>query len=97
MDFMNMPGFRVLYYLILVIVWISLMFWLVRSASNSLKRTGGKISSVIDEIVIGIIVSAGFLLVGSLSPTTVFNFLKTPLVWIFDLALQILRFVGIQV
>ena len=94
MDFMNMPGFSVLYYLILVIVWISLMLWLVRSASGSLKRTGGKISSVIDEIVIGIIVSAGFLLVGSLP---VFNFLKTPLVWIFDLVLQILRFVGIQV
>ncbi|WP_075877060.1 hypothetical protein [Merdibacter massiliensis] len=97
MDFLNMPGFTVFYYLILVIVWLSLIMWLVRSASNSLKRTGGKISSVIDEIAIGIVVSAGFLLVGSLPPTTVFNFLKTPITWIFDLVLQILRFVGVKV
>lgn len=97
MDFTNAPGFQVFYYLVLAIIWLGLMLWLVKSAINSLKRTGGKVSSVLDEIVVGIIVTVGFVIFASLEPSVVFRFIQTPLMWICDIVLQLLRFVGVRI
>ena len=56
MDFTKLEGFKVIYYLVLLIVFVALMVFLLRSAKESLRRTGGKWQSVIDEIFIGFIV-----------------------------------------
>lgn len=97
MDFTKLDGFKVFYYLILLIVFCALMWFLVKSAQESLKRTGGKWSSVVDEVIIGLIVLAGFTIVAQLEPSAVLNFITKPLTWGWGLLLKALRFVGIPV
>lgn len=97
MNFTNAPGFKTLYYLALMIVYVALMIGLVRSAIASLKRTGGKWTSVIDEVVIGIIVTAGFIIFAKQQPSTVMTWLSKPLKFVWDLVLKLLRFVKIPV
>lgn len=97
MNFTNAPGFKTLYYLALGILWLALMVQLVRSAVNSLKRTGGKWSSVYDEIILGVIISAWFILFAQQQPSTVMTWLGKPLKFVWDLVLKLLRFVKIPV
>lgn len=97
MNFVNAPGFKTLYYIALGVVFMAIMIGLVRSAMASLKRTGGKFSSVFDEIIIGIIVIVGFIAFGKLSPDTVINWIMKPFMWIWDMLLQFLRFLGLPV
>ena len=68
MDFTKLEGFKVIYYLVLLIVFVALMVFLLRSAKESLRRTGGKWQSVIDEIVIGFIVLISFTVIDHLLP-----------------------------
>ena len=42
MDFTKLEGFKVIYYLVLLIIFVALMVFLLRSAKESLRRTGGK-------------------------------------------------------
>ena len=51
MDFTKLEGFKVIYYLVLLIVFVALMVFLLRSAKESLRRTGGKWQSVIDHLL----------------------------------------------
>ena len=97
MDFTNAPGFRVFWYTVMVIVWRGLMKALIKSAMNSLKRTGGKLSSVFDEVIVGIIVSVGFIIVAMQSPSTIISWLSNILKWVWNLLLSLLRFVGLPV
>ena len=97
MNIVNAPGFKVLYYLVLALIFAAIMIGLVRSAMASLRRTGGKISSIFDELIVGLIVLVGFISFGTLSPDTVINWLMKPLMWLWDILLQLLRFVGFPV
>lgn len=97
MDFTGLAGFNIFWYLILMVIFFALMFMLVRSAASSLKRTGGKWTSVVDEVVIGIIVVAGFIMIGLQSPGTVINWIQVPLKWFWELLLGALRFVGVPI
>lgn len=97
MDFTKLDGFKTFYYLILLIIFIAIMWGLVKSAQASLKRTGGKITSILDEIVVGIIVMIAFIIIAGLEPSSIINFIKTPLTWLWDLLLKALRFVGIKI
>ncbi len=97
MNFLNAPGFEIFYFIVLGIIFIALMIWLVKSAMNSLKRTGGKWNSVVDEVVIGVIVLAAFIIIGQMDPASVINFLIKPLKWLWGILLDLLRFVGVQV
>lgn len=97
MDFTKLEGFKVFYYLILLIVFVAIILGLLKSAQASFRRTGGKISSIFDEIIIGTIVLVAFIAIAILEPSTVFDFLMKPIKWLFDLLLKGLRFVGIKV
>lgn len=97
MDFTNLDGFKIFYYLILMIIFVAGMWWLIKNAMNSLKRTGGKISSIFDEIGMALVLFVAFIIVAQLEPSQVISFLKTPIVWFFDLILKALRFVGLPV
>lgn len=97
MDFTKLDGFKTFYYLILLIAFVGGMLWLINSAKNSLKRTGGKISSIYDEIGMGALFFVGFIIIAQLEPNQVISFLRAPLNWGFDLLLKAIRFVGIPV
>ena len=97
MDFTNAPGFSTIYYLVLAIIWLAIMVGLVRSAIASLKRTGGKISSIFDELFLGIVVTVGFVMFAMQSPSSVITWMRKPLKFIWDLVLKLLRFVNIPV
>lgn len=97
MDFTQAPGFKVVYYLVLCIIWIAVMIGLIRSAMSSLKRTGGKISSVFDEMIVGGIVTVAFILVAMQQPSTIIGWIMPILKWVWDMLLQLLRFVGLPV
>ena len=97
MDFTKLDGFKTFYYLILLIIFIAIMWGLVKSAQASLKRTGGKITSILDEVVVGIIVMIAFIIVAKLEPSSVITFITKPLNSLWDLLLKALRFVGIKI
>ena len=97
MDFTKLEGFKVIYYLVLLIVFVALMVFLLKSAKVSLRRTGGKWQSVIDEAFIGFIVLVAFTIIAQIEPSSIISFLTKPLTWIWDLVLKALRFVGIKI
>lgn len=97
MDFTKLSGFKTFYYLVLLIIFIAIMWGLVKSAQASLKRTGGKISSIFDEIGVGLIVMIAFIIIAQMEPSSIINFITKPLKWIWDLLLKALRFVGIEI
>ena len=97
MDFTKLDGFKVFYYLVLLIIFVALMVVLLKSAKESLRRTGGKWQSVIDEAFIGFIVLVAFTIIAQIEPSSIISFLTKPLTWIWDLVLKALRFVGIKI
>lgn len=97
MDFTNAPGFSTIYYLVLMIIWIAVMIGLVRSAIASLKRTGGKISSIFDELILGMIITVAFVAFAMQQPGDVISWLMKPIKYVWDLLLKLLRFVNMPV
>lgn len=97
MDFTKLDGFKVFYYLVLLLIFVALMVFLLKSAKESLRRTGGKWQSVIDEIFIGFIVLIAFTIIAQIEPSSIISFLTKPLTWIWDLVLKALRFVGVKI
>lgn len=97
MDFTKLDGFKVFYYLVLLLIFVALMVFLLKNAKESLRRTGGKWQSVIDEAFIGFIVLVAFTIIAQIEPSSIISFLTKPLTWIWDLALKALRFVGIKI
>lgn len=73
------------------------MVFLLKSAKESLRRTGGKWQSVIDEAFIGFLVLVAFTIIAQIEPSSIISFLTKPLTWIWDLVLKALRFVGIKI
>ena len=97
MDFTKLDGFKVFYYLVLLLIFVALMVFLLKSAKESLRRTGGKLQSVIDEAFIGFLVLVAFTIIAQIEPSSIISFLTKPLTWIWDLVLKALRFVGIKI
>lgn len=97
MDFTNAPGFRIFYYFIMAIIWIAVIIGLVRSAIASLKRTGGKISSIFDEIIVGGIVTVAFVIIAMQSPSMIISWIAGLLKWVWGILLDLFRFVGLPV
>ena len=97
MDFTKLDGFKVFYYLVLLLIFVALMVFLFKSAKESLRRTGGKWQSVIDEAFIGFLVLVAFTIIAQIEPSSIISFLTKPLTWIWDLVLKALRFVGIKI
>ena len=97
MDFTKLDGFKVFYYLVLLLIFVALMVFLLKSAKESLRRTGGKWQSVIDEAFIGFLVLVAFTIIAQIEPSSIISFLTKPLTWRCDLVLKALRFVGIKI
>ena len=97
MYFTKLDGFKVFYYLVLLLIFVALMVFLLKSAKESLRRTGGKWQSVIDEAFIGFLVLVAFTIIAQIEPSSIISFLTKPLTWIWDLVLKALRFVGIKI
>lgn len=97
MDFTKLDGFKVFYYLVLLLIFVALMVFLLKSAKESLRRTGGKWQSVIDDAFIGFLVLVAFTIIAQIEPSSIISFLTKPLTWIWDLVLKALRFVGIKI
>ena len=97
MDFTKLDGFKVFYYLVLLLIFVAPMVFLLKSAKESLRRTGGKWQSVIDEAFIGFLVLVAFTIIAQIEPSSIISFLTKPLTWIWDLVLKALRFVGIKI
>ena len=97
MDFTKLDGFKVFYYLVLLLIFVALMVFLLKSAKESLRRTGGKWQSVIDEAFIGFLVLVAFTIIAQIEPSSIISFLTKPLTWIWGLVLKALRFVGIKI
>ena len=97
MDFTKLDGFKVFYYLVLLLIFVALMVFLLKSAKESLRRTGGKWQSVIDEAFIGFLVLVAFTIIAQIEPSSIISFLTKPRTWIWDLVLKALRFVGIKI
>lgn len=97
MDFTKLDGFKVFYYLVLLLIFVALMVFLLKSAKESLRRTGGKWQSVIDEAFIGFLVLVAFTIIAQIEPSSIISFLTKPLTWIWDFVLKALRFVGIKI
>ena len=97
MDFTKLDGFKVFYDLVLLLIFVALMVFLLKSAKESLRRTGGKWQSVIDEAFIGFLVLVAFTIIAQIEPSSIISFLTKPLTWIWDLVLKALRFVGIKI
>ena len=97
MEMLNTSLFKVFYQIILAI--IALVAWkgLFESAVNSMKRTGGKWSSVLDELIGAVFVLAVLVILIQLEPSESIGMLIKPLQWFGNLLLEFMRTVGIPV
>lgn len=93
MDFINTDAFNFFWKVIATIGMVGLCYGLIKSAAASLKRTG-KWTSVLDEIGVGIILIFGYIIIMMNPASVIFNFLKTPLVFLWDLIIGLLRQLG---
>ena len=73
-----------IYKLVATAAMIGAGVMLFKSAAASFKRTG-KWTSVIDEIVVGFIGLVAYAIVISNQPMVIVNFLRGPIVWLFNL------------
>lgn len=83
----------------IVIMLIAVVAWkgLLTSAAESLKRTGGKWSSVLDEVVAAIIVLACLVIFIQMQPSQVIGFLVKPIQWLGGLIIEFMRTMGMPV
>ena len=84
MDFLNTQLGRFLWLAITGAVFVVMLVQIFKSAVASWKRTG-KISSIFDEIIEGIIVVAIYIVVIANPATTVLGWVSTPIIWILNL------------
>lgn len=97
MDFLKTDLAKLFWTLICVAIFIGLMVRLVKSAIDSLKRSKGSWKSVFDEIGIGVIVIVCFILVVQMDLSTIVEYLKTPVVAIWNMFINLLRQVGVPI
>lgn len=84
MNFLTTSLGEFLWKTIMCILFIGLMFMIVKSAVASWKRTG-KIYSIFDEIIEGVVVLVIFGVIIANPATTVLGWLQAPLMWFLDL------------
>ncbi|MDF9825182.1 putative integral membrane protein [Breznakia sp. PF5-3] len=93
MDFINTEAFNFFWKVIATIGMVGLCYGLIKSAAASLKRTG-KWTSVLDEIGVGILLIFVYIIIMQNPASTIFNFLVTPIVFLWNLALAFFRQLG---
>lgn len=96
MDFINTEAFNFFWKVIATIGFIGLCYGLIKSAGASLKRTG-KWTSVLDEIVVGVLLIFVYIIIMANPASTIFNFLKKPIIFLWNLIISFLRQLGFPV
>ncbi|MEG1066651.1 MAG: hypothetical protein RSD85_03760 [Erysipelotrichaceae bacterium] len=96
-NFLDAPGMDTIKTIIFALIFIAILWWIFQSAKASLKKSGGKISSIFDEILIGVVALVCFIIVSQMSASAIFSFMSKPVTWIVGLILDFLRFIGIPV
>ena len=89
--------FKTFYVLIITLAGLYIMLKLVQSAMESMKRTGGKLSSIFDELAFAVVLFAIYAILVQLSPSEVIEFVIKPVKWLWGMILQVLRNVGVPV
>ena len=89
--------FKTFYVLIITLGGLYTMLKLVQSAMESMKRTGGKLSSIFDELAFAVVIFAVYAILVQLSPSEVIEFVMKPVKWLWGMILQVLRNVGVPV
>lgn len=94
MDFLKTELAQFLWLIVTTIVFIVLMKLLVENAAASLKKTHSW-KSVIDEIVVGLIVVIGFVIVARTPLSVIVDFVVPKIVFLWDKFIGFLRQVGL--
>lgn len=88
---------KFIYTIVTTIVFMGLMWKLVVSAMDSLKRTKGSWKSVIDEIAIGLVVIVAYVIVIQTPLLTMAEYVKKPILAIWNLIIGFLRQMGFPI
>lgn len=97
MEMLDTSLFKAFYQIIIALVAVIAWKGLFESAVNSLKRTGGKWTSVLDEVIGAMFVLAILIILLQLEPSESIGMLIKPLQWFGNLLLEFMRTVGIPV
>ena len=84
MNFLSTSLGSFLWKTIMCLLFIGIMWLIVKSANASWKRTG-KIYSIFDEIIEGVVVLIIFMVIVANDATTVLGWIQAPLMWILDM------------
>lgn len=97
MNFLQTDLAKTFWILICVGVFIALLWGLVKSAMASLQRSNGSWKSIIDEILVGILVIACFVIIVQMDLATLVGYLMKPVQAVFNMVINFLRQVGLPV
>lgn len=97
MEMLDTSLFKAFYQIIIALIAVIAWKGLFESAVNSLKRTGGKWTSVLDEVIGAMFVLAILIILLQLEPSESIGMLIKPLTWFGNLLLEFARSVGIPV
>lgn len=81
MNLLNTEFGRFLWRVFIIIIFLGIMFLIIKSAMASWKRTG-KALSMLDEVIEGFVVLVIFCVIMANDASTVIGWVTTPLMWI---------------
>ena len=84
LDILRTGFFVAVWKIVVFIVTAILLYKIAKSAADSWKRSGGSLMSVLDEVLIGLIVLAGFFLLASTDLATIMSKIMPTIQWIFN-------------
>ena len=83
MNLLNTEFGRFLWRVFIIIIFLGIMFLIIKSAMASWKRTG-KALSMLDEVIEGFVVLVIFCVIMANDASTVIGWLTTPLMWLIN-------------
>lgn len=84
MNLLNTEFGRFLWRVFIIVIFLGIMFLIIKSAMASWKRTG-KALSMLDEVIEGFVVLVIFCVTMTNDAPTVIGWVTTPLMWLINL------------
>ena len=84
MSLLNTELGKFLWMMFICLVFFGIMFFIMKSALASWRRTG-KVLSMLDEVIEGLVVLVIFCVIMANDATTVIGWITTPVMWIINL------------
>ena len=81
MNLLNTEFGRFLWRVFIIVIFLGIMFLIIKSAMASWKRTE-KVLSMMDEVIEGLVVLVIFCVIMANDASTVIGWVTTPLMWI---------------